>query len=156
MDAYLKVYYGETNAAAFSDARFHEVNGNISGKIDNDDFNNSGLYKDVSTIGSRNVVNFKVGGTQVKLCDCAAQKTTQKKLEPLFIGKYLIADNNYQGDEPIYIYLPGNNRALPPNNLDNIPNLKDIVPMSYPTEYKLSSLRVRGKENTILLTLKNA
>lgn len=27
------------------------------------------------------------------------------------------------------------------DNLDNIPNLKDVEPMSFPTEYKLSSLR---------------
>lgn len=125
MKEYLKVYYAECNANVFGNDAFKDVNGDVEGKIDNDDFNGALLYKDVSQIGSRNIVKFKVGNANCKICDIAAQKTTMKKLEPLFIGKFLIADNTYQGDEPIFIYLPGNSRALPPNNLDNVKKVVD-------------------------------
>ncbi|MCQ2752745.1 MAG: hypothetical protein MJ206_00570 [Bacilli bacterium] len=120
MGIYLKIFYGETNASVFANPKFSEVHGDVAGKIDNDDFNNAKLYKDVSTIGSRNVVKFKVKDANAKICDLAAQKTTLKQLEPLFIGKYLIADNKYTGEDPVFIYLPGNSRSLPPNNFDGV------------------------------------
>lgn len=140
MDAYLKRYYGDMNAFVFGDERFKEVHGDIAGKIDNDEFNDSELYKDVSTIGSRNVVSFKVDGKyDCKICDCAAQKTTMKKLEPLFIGKHLIAKNNYTNDDPIIIYLTGNSRSLPPNNVEQLPkviNTKKMIVYSNNKKYE--------------------
>jgi len=136
MNAYLKVYYGDVNAYVFDDKDFKDVNGDIAGQISNDEFNDSKLYKDVSTLGSRNVVSFKVNKINVKLCDCAAQKNTVKKLEPLFIGKYIIADNKYKNDEPIYVYLNGNSRSLPPNNLDGLPRVMNSKKMVIYTKNK--------------------
>ncbi len=155
MGVYLKRYYGDINAYVFSQSCFNDVHGNIDGKIENNEFNSSLLYKNVSTIGSRNIVNFKVGNNlECKMCDCAAQMTTMKKLEPLFIGKYLIAPNNYKGDQQIVIYLTGNNRALPPNNVEHMSKVVDTRKMVIYTENKnyesIVNAKVRKAINEIV------
>lgn len=134
MEEYLKVYYGNINAYVF--AGYNDVKGDIAGRIANDEFNNALLYKDVSTIGSRNIVSYKINDINLKMCDCAAQKSTVKNLVPLFIGKFLIADNKYTNEEPIYIYLTGNSRALPPNNLDALPKVYNTKKMVIYTKNK--------------------
>ena len=137
MKVYLKRYYGDTNTHVFAQPCFSDVHGDIDGKIENNEFNNSLLYKNVSTIGSRNIVNFKVNGKyECKLCDCAAQMTTMKKLEPLFIGKYLIAPNTYDGDQQIVVYLTGNSRALPPNNVEHLTKVVNTRKMIIYSENK--------------------
>lgn len=137
MNDYLKKYYGDMNSYVFTNPRFKNVNGDIAGKIDNEDFYKNNMYKDVSTVGSRNIINFKIDDKiDVKICDCAAQRSTTKKLEPVFIGKYLIANNTYQGDEPIYIYLPGNSRSLPPDNIDGITKVVSTRKLIIRTENK--------------------
>ena len=136
MNVYLKRYYGDINSYVFGQKCFNDVHGDIEGKIENNEFNSSLLYKNVSTIGSRNVVNFKVDNIECKMCDCAAQMTTLKKLEPLFIGKYLIAPNTYTGDQQIVIYLTGNSRALPPNNVDHLTKAVNTRKMIIYTENK--------------------
>ncbi|MCQ2792191.1 MAG: hypothetical protein MJ208_01560 [Bacilli bacterium] len=146
MKVYLKRYYGDMNAYVFAQERFKDVNGDITGKIENADFNNSLLYKNVSTVGSRNIVKFKVDGKyECTLCDCAAQMTTIKKLEPLFIGKYLIAPNTYQGDQQIVIYLTGNSRALPPNNVDHLTKVVNTKRMIIYSENKKYESIVNAK-----------
>lgn len=136
MQVYLKRYYGDINAYVFGQECFKDVHGDIEGKIENNEFNSSLLYKNVSTIGSRNIVNFKVNNLDCKICDCAAQMTTLKKLEPLFIGKYLVAPNTYTGDQQIVIYLTGNSRALPPNNVDHMNKAVNTRKMIIYTENK--------------------
>ena len=140
MGVYLKRYYGDMNAYVFGNDKFSDVHGDIDGKIPNDDFNSSLLYKDVSTLGSRNVVNFKVmNKVDAKICDCAAQKTTVRKLEPLFIGKYLMSTNTYKGNDGIIVYLNGNKRSLPPNNVSDLPkvlNTRKMVIYSKEKGYK--------------------
>ncbi|MCQ2794879.1 MAG: hypothetical protein MJ214_01550 [Bacilli bacterium] len=143
MNIYLKRYYGDINAYIFKD--FKDVHGDINGKIENNEFNNSLLYKNVSTIGSRNIVNFKVNNLDCKMCDCAAQMSTIKKLEPLFIGKYLIAPNTYDGDQQIVIYLTGNSRALPPNNVDHLTKVVNTRKMIIYTENKKYESVVNAK-----------
>jgi len=124
MNEYLKVYYGALNAYVFGNERYKEVHGDIAAKIDYSEFTDSRAYKDVTQLSSRNVVSFLVDGkVKGKICDCAAQKSTVKRLEPLFIGKYLVADNTYTGNDEIIITLLGNSRSLPPNNLDILPKV---------------------------------
>lgn len=158
MNAYLKRYYADTNAYVFGQENFSDVNGNTEGKIANYEFNNCHLYKDVSTVGSRNIVNFKIGGKiDCKMCDCAAQKTTMKRLEPLFIGKYLITPNNYNNDDDIIIYLTGNSRALPPNNVEQLPkvlNTKRMIIYSNNKNYE-SVVKANVRQNLANLITNN-
>lgn len=153
MKIYLKRYYGDINAHVFGQEIFKDVHGDIDGKIENNEFNSSLLYKNVSTIGSRNIVNFKVDGLECKMCDCAAQMTTLKKLEPLFIGKYLITPNTYEGNEQIVIYLTGNSRALPPNNVDHLPKAVNTRKMIiYTSNQKYESI-VNAKARQLISEL---
>jgi len=157
MNEYLKTYYGCMNAFVFGNERFKDVHGDIAGKISNDDFNKAETYKDVSTIGSRNVINFKIDGKiNTTICDCAAQQTTVKKLVPLFIGKYLIADNTYKGNEPIIVYLTGNSRALPPNNVAHLPKVVNTKNMIVYTNNKgYASMFTSKVKNTVSKLITN-
>jgi len=148
MSEYLKVYYGAMNAYTFGNERFKDVHGDIAAKIDHSDFLDSRAFKDVSSLSSRNVVSFLVDGKiKAKICDCAAQRSTVKKLEPLFIGKYLIADNTYTGNDEIIIQLLGNSRSLPPNNLDVLPkvasNKKQVIYTNYKNYESVVNAKVR-------------
>ncbi len=137
MSDYLKVYYGAVNAYVFGNTRFKDVHGDVAGKIDQNDFNDCLAYKDVSQLSSRNVVNYTIDGKiKAKICDCAAQQSTVKRLVPLFIGKYLIADNTYTGNDEIIIYLTGNSKSLPPNNLENLPKVLNSKKMVIHTNNK--------------------
>lgn len=154
MNVYLKRYYGDVNAYVFGQPCFKDVKGDIEGKIENNEFNNCLLYKNVSTIGSRNIVNFKVNDNiECKMCDCAAQMTTLKKLEPLFIGKYLIAPNTYTGDQQIVIYLTGNSRALPPNNVEHLTKEVNTRKMVIYTENKKYESVVNAKTRQLISEL---
>ena len=154
MKTYLKRYYGDINAYVFGQTCFSDVHGDIDGKIENNEFNNSLLYKNVSTIGSRNIVNFKIKDKyECKICDCAAQMTTLKKLEPLFIGKYIIAPNTYTGDQQIVIYLTGNSRALPPNNVEHITKIVNTKKMVIYSENKKYESTVNAKVRQLVSEL---
>lgn len=137
MNEYLKVYYGCVNSFVFGGERFSEVHGDIAGKIEQNEFNDCRAYSNVTSLNSRNVISFKVDGlTKAKICDCAAQQSTIKKLVPVFIGKYLIADNTYKGNDDIIVYLTGNSRSLPPNNVDSLPKVVNTKKMIIYTNNK--------------------
>ncbi len=115
MKAYFQKFY-ELQDAYIYPASCTNVAGEINDKLDEQKLKDSGLYKDVSKIGSRACLSFDYLGHKIVISDAAAQVQDKKMLRTVFVGKFLYFANEYKGED-ILIYLKGNKRALPPTNL---------------------------------------
>lgn len=113
---YLNRYYSLSNQYAFKGLNIQGLKGTIDDKIEKDELTNSGLYKDVERVGSRGCIHFEYENIPCSLVECSASKREGKNLATLFVGKMLRADNSWAQD-PVIVYIKGNKRALPPNNL---------------------------------------
>lgn len=119
MHAYFDLYYQNVNRFVFDEIAENIVP-QFPGKIDPQTFNDNLLYKDVVDVGSRGLTEFEYKKIPTAVVDCAAQIRQEKRIVPVFVGKYIFAASNYKYDEGLYIYFKGDKRALPPTNLGNI------------------------------------
>ena len=125
MEAYFNLYYQNINAFVFECDDIKNITAQFPGKIEPVAFTDNNLYKDVIEVGSRGLTEFEYHNIPVAVVDCAAQVTVEKRIAPVFVGKYLYAASNYQFDEPLYIYFKGDKRALPPTNIDDFKAVQD-------------------------------
>ena len=89
-------------------------------KITEDQFKKNNLWKDVVQVGSRALTTIKYHDLEISLADAAGQIRENKRMKPIFVGKYLITKTSYDNENPVIIYLKGDKRAIPPTNLDSI------------------------------------
>ena len=125
MRDYFSVYYDNVNKFVFGSKSFDKVLFENPGKIEDHLFLDSLLYKDVLEVRSRGATTFEYEKKPVLVCDCAGSVKDYKRVKPIFVGKYLVTGNKYDGKEPIYIYIKGDERALPPTNLEEVKVVKD-------------------------------
>ena len=130
MREYFSVFYGNMNQFVFSSKSFDKVVFENPGKIEDHLFLDSNLYKDVLEVRSRGATTFEFEHKPMLVCDCAGSVKAYKRVQPIFVGKYLVTGNKYDGKEPIYIYIKGDQRALPPTNLEEVKVVKDDKVMS--------------------------
>lgn len=123
MKKYFHNYYTNTDSFVFGEA-ISNKEGNVDYKLDQQVMIDSNLYADIIKVGSRNCINFDYKGQHCVFSDCAAQIRGQKALQTVFVGKMLVTDNAWDGDDMI-IYLKGNKRALPPTTLNYYELLED-------------------------------
>jgi hypothetical protein len=71
----------------------------------------------------------------MSIVDCAGNVRAEKRVRPVFVGKMLRAKAVYKGEKPILVYLKGNERALPPTNVDNIKNVFEDQKMVIYSDY---------------------
>lgn len=124
----MKVYFGDfyecTKNYVFDQEGFEEVKIQDPDKIAKVQFDENLLYTNVTEIGSRGLTEFKYHGDLMMICDCAAQVKGEKRIMPVFVGKYLVAPAAYD-DDPIFIYIKGDHRSLPPTNLEGVKVVHD-------------------------------
>ena len=120
MKDYFGKFYTYTDEYVFHGTGVTNLEGNIDSKLSKEEFDECDLYKDVFSVGSRASLVFKYGGKKCGIADAAAQIRGQKAALTVFVGKFFRAPNAYKGD-PLVIYLKGNDRALPPTNIDGLP-----------------------------------
>lgn len=125
MKDYFELYFQCINEYAFDDKKFSNVELQTPGKITLEEFNDCKLYKDVTETGSRGLTTFKYGNLDMSIVDCAGNVKVNKRIAPVFVGKMVRAKSNYKSDKPIFIYLKGNERALPPTNVENVKNVSE-------------------------------
>lgn len=124
MRDYFASYYIKMNEYVFGSKNYSEVNLMTPDKVDQALFDENGLYKDVINVGSRGLTEFKYNDKLMMVAELAAQIKNEKRMTPVFVGKYLVGPANYDG-EMIAIYIKGDKRALPPTNLDGLKNVYD-------------------------------
>ena len=142
---YFKEFYNLTSAYVFGEG-VSDVSGSVDDKIAEADFTKCGLYKDIFKVGSRASIAFSYHGMKCGIADCAAQTKGHKALETSFVGKFLHADNNYDGPT-IDLYFKGNDRALPPTAVKDLGVIEDdkVMAVYGPEEAKkLLTLKFRS------------
>ena len=125
MKQYFSNFYEQASIYSFQDDCFTDVSLQIPDKISKIQFDENMMYRNVSEVGSRGLTEFKYNGELMMVCDCAAQVRAEKRIMPVFVGKYLVGPASYGEAEPIVIYLRGDHRSLPPTNLDEIKDVYD-------------------------------
>lgn len=126
---YFNKFYAYTNEFVFHGTGITNVEGTIDTKLAKEEFEECGLYKDVFSVGSRASLVFNYGGKKCGIADAAAQVRGQKSAVTVYVGKYFRSTNVYHGDT-ITIYLKGNDRALPPTNVGDLPVISDDKEMT--------------------------
>ena len=130
MRNYFSIFYGNMNKYVFGSRSFDKVVFENPGKIEDHLFLDSNLYKDVLEVRSRGATTFEYEKKPILVCDCAGSVKTDKRVAPIFVGKYLVTGNKYEGKDPIYIYIKGDQRSLPPTNLEEVKVVKDDAKMA--------------------------
>lgn len=130
MRNYFSIFYGNMNKYVFGSKSFDKVVFENPGKIEDHLFLDSNLYKNVLEVRSRGATTFEYEQKPVLVCDCAGSVKTDKRVAPIFVGKYLVTGNKYEGKDPIYIYIKGDQRSLPPTNLEEVKVVKDDASMA--------------------------
>ncbi|HOC80882.1 MAG TPA: hypothetical protein PKK21_03310 [Bacilli bacterium] len=125
MKIYFDAFYKNTTDFIFEGADYADVEFKVESKIEPVQFTENEIYKDVVQVGSRNLTTYKYKGMPISVCDAAGQTKGAKQLVPVFVGKYFMAENSYDHDEPIIVYLKGNEKSLPPTNVEHLNVISD-------------------------------
>lgn len=136
MHQYFDSYYENVNHYVFDSKEITNLKAQFPGKIEPVAFTDNNLYKDVIDVGSRGLTEFEYNSIPVAIVDCAASVRKEKRVVPVYVGKYLFAASNYQYDEPLYVYFKGDKRALPPTNLADVKTVLDDKKMYIATANK--------------------
>ena len=139
MKQYFKDFYSESNAYVLENEGFSEVELQDPDKIEQVQFDENKIYANVFNVGSRGLTNFRYHEKPMYICDCAAQTKIEKATKPVFVGKYLVGDSTYKEADQIIIYIKGDQRSLPPTNVEEVSlvyNEKDVFIYSNNKDWK--------------------
>lgn len=136
MKDYFELYFNAVNEYVFDNGSYSNVELQSPGKITLEEFNESNLYKDVVESGSRALTIFKYNKIELSVVDCAGHVKAEKRMKPVFVGKMIRAKASYKGEEPVVVYLKGNEKALPPTNVEDLKNVLEDQRMIVYSNYK--------------------
>lgn len=137
MHVYFENYFKRCNDFVFDSKEYSDVELQTPGKIDVDRFNECLLYKDVISVGSRALTKFKFHKVEMEVVETAGNiKNEKNRLIPTFVGKEVFGKAKYEGKDPVFIYLKGNERAIPPTNLGGITKVEDNAQLMICTNAK--------------------
>lgn len=154
MKIYFDAFYKNTTEFVFDGSDYSDVDFKVENKIEAIQFTENNIYADVVQVGSRNLTSYKYKGMPISVCDAAGQVKSVKSLAPIFVGKYFMAANSYDQDEPIVIYLKGNAKSLPPTNIGHLEVISDDNRMIIYSNNKEAMKFVNKKVQTILKKIK--
>ena len=149
--AYFGNLYQNVTNFVFEDEAYTDVVCDAQKKIERIQFEENMLYANIYEVGSRATTEFKYKGIDMLVCDCAAQVKGEKRIRPVFVGKYVIAPADYTEDDLIAIYVKGDKRSLPPTNLDDLKCVEDNEKMSIHTNNKNWNKVITAKIKKLIL-----
>ncbi len=125
---YIKVVVNALNGHVFKHGDYQELTTDPSDKLDVTDFLSEGVYKEMTRLSSRNVVNGTYLKRSFKVADVALGTQIKKQQKNIFVGKYI----NYMNDlhfEGRYVVVSRNEdetkRVDVPNNIDDLEVLEE-------------------------------
>ena len=154
MKEYFDLYFSCCNDYVYGEKPFSNAELIHPGKITLEDFNESGLYKDVIETGSRGKTTFKYNDLEMTIVDCAGNVKAEKRMKPVFVGKMITATAKYDGEYPVFVYLKGNDRALPPTNMEGVEAVLENEKMVVYSNYKDWKKVLTGPVTKALETIK--
>lgn len=118
MKGYFANYYDAIKDYVFEQEGFTDAELQVPDRIEQVQFDENKMHVNVYNVGSRGLTTFRYKDKPMYICDCAAQIRLEKSTKPVFVGKYLVGDTKYDGEDPIIVYLKGDERSLPPTNTE--------------------------------------
>lgn len=145
MHEYFAYFYKQSNDFVFDGKEYKKVELQNPDKLTMQQFTDCMMYKDIVEVGSRGLTSFEYNKIPTMCCDCAGQIKTQKRIQPVFVGKYIFAPSNYSSEDHMIIYLKGDSRALPPTQIEGLKIVIDNEKMVVYTNNK-NYAKVLNKE----------
>lgn len=118
MKKYFVDYYQSVDNYVFDQEGFSDAELQDPDRIEQVQFDENKIHVNVSNVGSRGLTTFRFHDKPMYICDCAAQIRLEKSMKPVFVGKYLVGDSTYEDADPVIIYIKGDERSLPPTNVE--------------------------------------
>lgn len=125
MRKYFNFYYKNINEYVLTQEGFSNPVLQEPGKIDIDLFRDTNLYRDIIDVGSRGLTEFEYNGIPMRIVECAGNVKSDKRVRPVFVGKMLHCATKYLGEQSIVIYFKGDEKALPPTNVNELKVIED-------------------------------
>lgn len=123
---YINVYYKKIISTIFDENEFLDVQNSPKGKIDPELFKQSRVFVGIKSIGSRNVTYLKHNGEEVMICDASAEIQGPKRLEPVFLGKFIHHENKLDFPGRIIISVKGKSKFyVKPTDVEGLSVLAD-------------------------------
>ena len=126
---YIKVVVNALNGHVFKHGDYQELTADPSDRLDVTDFLAEGVYKDMSKVASRNIVNGTFQGRSFKVADVALQAPGAKRqIKNVFVGKYIsyLNDLHFEGRYVIVSRVEKEeDRVDLPNNIDDLVVLEE-------------------------------
>lgn len=121
---YVTKYYQTTTAYMIQGEGFSDLVVNPKGKVEKEFFINAGIYENLKSVGSRNLVTFKHNEREFTFVDLAASVQGVKKLEPIFVGKVLKYTSQKEFNGKMLGQIMGTNKLSKP--IDGFAGLEQI------------------------------
>lgn len=128
--SYFTFYYNKINEFVLTENGFENPVLQEPGKVDIDFFRDINLYKDVIDVRSRGLTEFEYNKMPLRIVEAAGNIKDEKRVCPVFVGKVLHGACKYLGEQTIVVYFKGNDRSLPPTNVNELKLLEDNVKYS--------------------------
>lgn len=125
---YVSKYYQVTTEYMIQGDEISELVINPKGKVEKEFFINAGIYENLKSVGSRNLVTFKYNEREYNFVDLAASVQGVKKLEPVFVGKVLKYTSKKEFNGKMLGQITGNNKLTKP--MDGFAGLEQIYKTS--------------------------
>ena len=125
MKIYFSDYYKAVNDFVIEGEGFENVALQDPGKITLEEFNEAQVYVNVIEAGSRGLTTFEYNKIPMRVVDCAGNVKGEKRMMPVFVGKCVSSAAKYAESDLILIYLKGNEKALPPTNVEGLEKVVD-------------------------------
>ncbi len=152
---YFGKFYDQVTKYVFDSKDIKSVSCDASEKIDRIEFDENLLYKDIDMVGSRAMTYVTYKDQKVKVCDLAAQVRVDRRPRPVFVGKYMVANSNYEVNDPIFVYIKGDEkRSLPPTNMEGTNLVYDDNKMAVYSNNSQWGKYIVSKIKTAMLHLK--
>ena len=110
----------------FNDDRFKEMVTNTATKFQISDVSSDRVYSNISDIGSRNICEGRFNDRRIKVGELALYHQVEKrKRETVFVGKYILLENNLKFDGRVLINLKGEKNLDLPTDIEDLKIIKE-------------------------------
>lgn len=129
---YMVDYHDQVNQLALKEENITNYVFDFEGKMTADEFAKAHIAKDVVKTNSRNLLTYELGDKNVQMTDYIAYRNFNKRLEPVFVGKLIIATRKKKVDDRVVIYVKPNPLAFPDSGgPDDIEDLTLVLDNSF-------------------------
>lgn len=118
--AFMKLYFTQINKYIYNDANFKDVVTMPNEELKKDVFVNARFYKGIQATKSRNFVSSIYNNKKMVSCDIAGSILVKNKTSPMFLGKFIDIDNDYDKNFVILFQLKGKELSRPIDDTEGL------------------------------------